>query len=197
MTRGPDKQFDPDVALEKAMHLFWSKGYAATGLSELLEAMEIGRKSLYDTFGSKRALYIEALQLYSQNVAGEIHRKLNDPGRPALENVRAVVREIAEKNSEPMSAGCLFGVSMAQCRTDDKEMAELLRNHMRHVENAFYSAFARAQAEGELKPTTDVRNLARLFMSTHQGLTLIGRVMETKEVPCGIADGALAVLDSA
>ena len=55
MARGPDKQFDPEIALDKAMQLFWAKGYAATGLNELLATMEIGRKSLYDTFGNKRA----------------------------------------------------------------------------------------------------------------------------------------------
>lgn len=197
MTRGPDKQFDPDVALEKAMRLFWAKGYSATGINELLEVMKIGRKSLYDTFKSKRALYIESLRLYSQTIVSELHRKLNDPDRPALENVSAVLHEIAAKSAEPMSIGCLLGVSMAQCRTDDREMAELLRIHMQHVENAFYSAFARAQAEGALKPTTDIRNLARLFMSSYQGLALIGRVTETQEVPIGIAEGTLAALENA
>jgi AcrR family transcriptional regulator len=111
MTRGPDKQFDPEIALDKAMQLFWAKGYAATGLNELLETMEIGRKSLYDTFGNKRALYIKALHRYSQTVVGEIHRGLNNPDRPALENVRAVMRDIAATNGEPMSPGCLLGVS--------------------------------------------------------------------------------------
>jgi TetR/AcrR family transcriptional repressor of nem operon len=181
MTRGPDKQFDPEIALDKAMGLFWAKGYAATGLSELLATMEIGRKSLYDTFGSKRALYILALDRYS----------------PALENVRAVMGDMAAINSKPMSPGCLLGVSMAQFRTDDGEMAAVLRKHMARVEEAYHKAFAKAQADGALKPTTNVRNLARLFMSAHQGLTLIGRVTETQDLPRGIVDGALAVLESA
>ncbi len=197
MTRGPDKQFDPEIALDKAMQLFWAKGYAATGLNELLETMEIGRKSLYDTFGNKRALFIKALDRYSQTVVGEIYRRLNNPDRPALENVRAVMRNIAAMNSKPMSPGCLLGVSMAQFRVDDAEMAAILRKHMQRVERAYYKAFARAQAEGDLKPTTNVRNLARLFMSAHQGLVLIGRVTKTQEVPRGIVDGALAVLETA
>ncbi len=196
MARGPDKQFDPEIALDKAMQLFWAKGYAATGLNELLETMEIGRKSLYDTFGNKRALYIKALDRYSQTIVSDIYRRLNDPGRPALENVRAVMRDIAAINSEPMSPGCLLGVSMAQFRTDDAEMAGVLRKHMQGVERAYFEAFAKAQAEGELKPTTNVRNLARLFMSAHQGLVLIGRVTKTQEVPRGIVDGALAVLET-
>ena len=62
MSRGPDKQFDPHEALEKAMQLFWTKGYSATGVAELQEQMGIGRKSLYDTFGNKRQLFIKALR---------------------------------------------------------------------------------------------------------------------------------------
>ena len=197
MTRGPDKQFDPEIALDKAMQLFWARGYAATGLNELLEMMEIGRKSLYDTFGNKRSLYIKALDRYSETIVSEIYRRLNDLDRPALENVRAVMRDIAAKNSKPMSPGCLLGVSMAQFRTDDAEMAGVLRKHMQRVENAYHKALARAQSEGDLKPTTNVRNLARLFMSAHQGMVLIGRVTETQEVPRGIVDGALAVLENA
>lgn len=197
MTRGPDKQFDPEIALDKAMQLFWERGYAATGLSELLTTMEISRKSLYDTYGNKRALYIKALDRYSETIVSEIYRWLNDPDRPALENVRAVMRDVAAKNAKPMSPGCLLGVSMAHFRTDDAEIARVLRKHMQRVENAYHKAFAKAQAEGDLKPTTNVRNLARLFMSAHQGLTLIGRVTETQEVPRGIVDGALAVLETA
>lgn len=56
MTRGPDKQFDPEVALTKAMEVFWARGYEAASLSELLKNMGIGKKSLYDTFGNKRSL---------------------------------------------------------------------------------------------------------------------------------------------
>ena len=197
MTRGPDKQFDPEIALDKAMQLFWAKGYGATGLTELLATMEIGRKSLYDTFGNKRSLYIKALDRYSRTVVAEILRGLNNPDRPALENVRAVMRDLAAMHSGPMSPGCLRGVSMGQFRTDDAEMAAVLRKHMQRVERAFHKAFARAQSEGALKPTTNVRNLARLFMSAQQGLALIGRVTETREVPRGIVDGALAVLETA
>jgi TetR/AcrR family transcriptional repressor of nem operon len=197
MTRGPDKQFDPDDALEKAMQLFWAKGYAATGLNELLEVMGIGRKSLYDTFGNKRALYIKALDRYSQTVVRDLIRALNDPGRPALENVRTVLCDFAVACADPASPGCLLGVGMAQVPAGDTEMADVLRKHLQRVERAYRDVFAKAQAEGDLKPGTNTRNLARLFMSTHQGLALIGRVADTPEMPDGIIDGALAVLDAA
>ena len=125
------------------------------------------------------------------------HRGLNNPDRPALDNVRAVMRDIAARNSKPMSPGCLLGVSMAQFRTDDAEMAGVLRKHMQRVENAYHKALARAQAEGELDGNTNIRDLARLYMGIAQGLALIGRVQDAPAVPRSIVNAALAMLETA
>ena len=97
MTRGPRKQFDPTVALDRAMRLFWARGYAATGLAELLDAMEIGRKSLYDTFGNKRRLFLSCLDRYSATVLDGITEVLCRDG-PPLENVRRTLAYIVRQN---------------------------------------------------------------------------------------------------
>jgi TetR/AcrR family transcriptional repressor of nem operon len=195
MSRGPDKQFDPNEALGKAMQLFWAKGYAATGLAELQEQLGIGRKSLYDTFGNKRQLFIKAVQLYSDSVAGQLFSELKKEGSP-LGNVRRLMRTLQEQHSMPESKGCLLGVSMAQFRTDDAEMAEILRQHIKRCEEAFYKTFKRAQDVGELDGKTNIRDLARLFMGIQQGLALIGRVQDTPAVPRSIVDAALTMLDT-
>ncbi len=76
MTRGPQKQFDTEVALTKAMEVFWEHGYEATSLSALLKNMGIGKKSLYDTFGNKRSLFLKALEYYARiNITSTPHRK--------------------------------------------------------------------------------------------------------------------------
>ena len=196
MSRGPDKQFDPDAALERAMQLFWAKGYAATGLAELQAQMGIGRKSLYDTFGNKRQLFIKALQLYSDSVVGQIFNELNKKGS-ALGNVRRLMRSLEEDHSLPESMGCLLGVSMAQCPSDDGEMAGILRRHVKGIEEAFYKAFKRARDSGELDRKTNIRDLARLFMGIAQGLALVGRVQDAPAVPRSIVNAALATLKSA
>ena len=196
MSRGPDKQFDPRVALEKAMELFWEKGYAATGVAELQERMGIGRKSLYDTFGNKRQLFIKALQLYSDSVVHRLFGELDKDGSP-LGNVRRLMRTLEEDHSRPDSMGCLLGVSMAQFRIDDPEMTRVLRNHIKGVEEAFYRAFQRARDSGELGGDTNIRDLARLYMGIAQGLALIGRVQEAPAVPRSIVDAALATLETA
>src|SRR5258708_36524729 len=69
------KEFDPGIGVERAMPLFSSKGYAATSTDDPPQAMKIGRQSMYDTFGDKRRLYVEALERYQlESVAGHIKR---------------------------------------------------------------------------------------------------------------------------
>ena len=193
MSRGPDKQFDPKEALEKAMQLFWAKGYAATGMAELQKEMGIGRKSLYDTFGNKRKLFIKALQHYSDTAVRQVFSELSKEGTP-LENVRRFLQVHLKYNVSPESKGCLLGVSMAQCPAEDGEMAEVLRNHMSGIEEALYKVFMRAQQAGELNESTNIRDLARLYMAILQGLALAGRVEVNSTVPQSIVDAALAGL---
>ena len=178
------------------MRLFWAKGYAATGMTELQQQMGIGRKSLYDTFGNKRQLFIKVLQLYSDSVVRHIADALNKEGSP-LGNVRRLMRALQEEHSMPRSTGCLLGVSMAQFLTDDVEMAGILRRHMKGVEDAFYQTFKHAQDIGELDANTNIRDLARLYMGIGQGLALIGRVQDAPAIPRSIVNAALARLDTA
>jgi TetR/AcrR family transcriptional repressor of nem operon len=195
MSRGPDKQFDPEEALEKAMQLFWAKGYASTGLAELQELMGIGRKSLYDTYGNKRQLFIKALQLYSDTMVRQVFSELNKEGSP-LGNIRRLMGMLQE-HALPGSKGCLFGVSMAQCRIDDVELAGVLRRHMKGIEEALYKTFKRAQEAGELDGKTNIRDLARLYMGILQGLFLVGRVQADAAVSRSIVNAALAALETA
>ncbi|MGI9449614.1 MAG: TetR/AcrR family transcriptional regulator [Geminicoccaceae bacterium] len=177
------------------MRLFWAKGFAATGMAELQAEMGIGRKSLYDTFGNKRELFIKSLQHYSDSVVRRITNELTKDGSP-LGNVRRLMHALQEEHSMPESTGCLLGVSMAHFRTDDSEMARILRRHLESVEDAFYRAFKRAKEAGELDADTNIRDLARLYMGIGQGLALIGRVQEDPDIQRSIVSAALERLES-
>ena len=194
MSKGPDKQFDPDEALDKAVQLFWSNGYASTGMAELQAQMGIGRKSLYDTFGNKRELFIKALHSYSNSVPRRLIDQLSKDGSP-LQNVRRTMRTLQEWHSKPASTGCMYGGGMAQFGTNDPEMAEILRHHVKGLEQAFYDAFKRAQEVGELDDTVNIRDLAWMFEGIHQGLALIGQVHTDPAVPRSIVNAALAMLE--
>ena len=193
MSRGPDKQFDPEVALEKAMEVFWEQGYEAASLSQLLECMEIGRKSLYDTFGNKRSLFLKALEHYAQTVIKSIREQLSAPGSP-LANIEQTLETMQTIHGLPGSKGCMIGTNIADFSTADEEMAAILRSYLRQLEDAYCKAVTRAQAVGELNLSVDARELARMLLCTTQGMALIGRVLDDELLLQSVVKSTMALL---
>lgn len=178
------------------MHLFWSKGYAATGMSELLDAMGIARKSLYDTFGNKRQLFIQALSLYARQELGRVEAELASD-RDSMENIERVLRRWQSMNSKPESRGCMLGNNTAHFTSDDEEMLALLKSYYTGLEKAFVAALKRAQEEGDVSPSTSVKDLARMLVATAQGLALVTRTHRDGSFARGVVRAALAALEAA
>ena len=112
MRPGPPKRFDPDQALERARDLFWRRGYDGTGIRELEATLGIGRKSLYDTYGSKRELYLRALQLYADSVIGRICDGLERPGASAMANLERVLERLDPVEFAPWWAQASVGFAI-------------------------------------------------------------------------------------
>ena len=193
MTRGPSKQFDTEVALEKAMEIFWAQGYEAASLSALLKNMGIGKKSLYDTFGNKKALFLKALEHYAQTVVRDMRSQLLDDGS-ALSNLKQLFATWQEQHSRPGSCGCMLGTNIADFNTDDVEVAAVMRGYLQQMEDLFYTTLKQAQAQGELSPTKDARHLARLLLLSSQGMALVGRVMDDDSMLEGTTDTVFSLL---
>ena len=194
MSPGPAKSFDPEVALERARNVFWRRGYDGTGISELEAALGIGRKSLYDTFGSKRALYLRAIEEYTDTVIGRICRGLEDPRNSAIENVERVLGKLQQHHGSADSHGCLLGVAMAQIEGGDAELAELLRAYLLRLERAFERAIRIAQEEGEVDPQTRPKDAARNLVALTQGMALLGRIGDTPTFQRSVVRAALQAL---
>ncbi|WP_088241629.1 TetR/AcrR family transcriptional regulator [Calothrix rhizosoleniae] len=195
MTRGPDKQFDTEVALSKAMEVFWAHGYEATSLSELLKNMGIGKKSLYDTFGNKQSLFLKALDYYARTTLGDIRARLDADGSP-LTNLKHLLMEWQQMHSQPGSRGCMLGTNIADFNTDDEAIASIMRVYLQQVEDAFTATLKRAQAAGELSPSANPRNLARLLLCTTQGMALLGRVMDKDTTLEGAFQATISLLEN-
>src|SRR5229473_2674978 len=118
------KEFDRDVAVARAMSVFWSKGYAATSTDDLLQAMKIGRQSMYDTFGGKRRLYIEALERYQrESVAGHIKR-LRSIASP-LAAIEALLIGVISSDRSTREKGCMGVGAICEFGNADTELAKL------------------------------------------------------------------------
>lgn len=193
MSRGPNKQFDPDVALSKAMKVFWAYGYEAACLSELLKEMGIGRKSMYDTFGNKRSLFLKALDYYARTTLKSIREQLTQAGSP-LANIKNSLQQMQTIHSMPGSKGCMLGTNIADFDTSDADVAKVMRGYLRELEEAYYQALKRAQTAGELDKGLNPRNIARMLVCTTQGMALVGRVLDQEVILDSAVAATIAML---
>lgn len=190
------KEFNPDEALEKAMQVFWHKGYEATSMEDLLSAMDLNRGSLYATFGGKRELFLKAMDLYcNEGGVGSRFSILHQPG-PALFLIRRFIDAMLEFGlSDPQRRGCLITNTVMELAPHEKELGKKLSGRLRMLEEAFTSLLTRAKREGELAKDKDPRALARVLVTMMQGTI----VMIKAGIPAAqireTADAALSILD--
>jgi TetR/AcrR family transcriptional regulator, transcriptional repressor for nem operon len=196
MSRGPSKQFDPEIALSEAMKVFWARGYEAASLSELLEQMSIGKKSLYDTFGNKRSLFLKALEHYAQTEMKSIRSLLLAPGSP-LANLEHVLQNLQHMHSMPGSKGCMIGTNIADFDTSDGEIAAVFRGYLQNLEDTYFTVMTRAQKAGELSSTANPRDLARMLLTQTQGMALLGRVLDNEALLKSTVQATIALLKTA
>ncbi len=189
MSPGPAKQFDIEKVLNRAMTVFWEKGYAATSMEELQKRMGIGARSLYDTFGNKRALFIQTLDHYTATFVHALYGNL-DVTEATLDVIPSMLRTLQRTHKRSGGRGCFLGVAMAQVPRDDTELVALIRQHVAVMEDAFYAVFVRAQERGQLDPSARPHDLARFYVALFQGLNLVSRI----EPDAGLFQSAARVL---
>jgi len=176
------------------MELFWSRGYEATGLRDLLDHMGIGRQSLYDTFGDKHRLFLEAVNHYNRRVTQGIDDQLSGTGSP-LEKVRNTVTSIAIRVTDGQCRGCLLTNTLVESAPHHREIADAAKSMLSRLENSFRRALERAVGEGELPADANVRALARYLTSTIQGLVVMGKASVSRAAVKDIVNVALSVLE--
>ncbi|MCH8153394.1 MAG: TetR/AcrR family transcriptional regulator [Planctomycetes bacterium] len=171
---GRPKEFDEQEALERAMEVFWTYGYEATSVQDLLDAMGIHRGSMYDTFGDKHALFTAAINHYGRTITQCVEDTLDGPGSP-LGNIHKLLRRMAGPAADGKCRGCLATNTVIELAPHDPEVAEAVKALLRRVEKAFHRTLERAVESGELSPDANPRALARFLCCTLQGLVVMGK----------------------
>lgn len=168
------KEFDPDVALQRALELFWERGYEATSMADLVAHLGIARASIYATFGGKHELYLKALERYLQSRDPSILDALSQPG-PVLPAVRALIRSYADESGGDDLRGCMLVNTAVELAPRDPAAAAFVESSWNHLETVLTSALIRARAQGELAADRDPRALARMLLVLMQGMRVLGR----------------------
>jgi TetR/AcrR family transcriptional regulator, transcriptional repressor for nem operon len=173
------KEFEPLVALDAAMELFWRKGYEAASMRELLDAMGIGRGSFYDTFGDKHDLFLSALDRFQEVRTSWVEEVLLGEGLDGIEEVFR--RSLDGLFQFQPRRGCLLANSAVELAPHDPDVAARISSYIRRTEESFQGALERARDRGEIRPEGDPRALARFLVNTLHGLRVLARAGADRE----------------
>jgi TetR/AcrR family transcriptional repressor of nem operon len=189
------KEFDRDEALQKAMEVFWSRGYEAASMQDLVKHMGINRQSLYDTFGDKHTLYLRALDHYREVEGRKVFALLAQPGS-VKKSVRQLFEGVVEGSlCDRERRGCFMGNAMSELAGRCKETAKRTCSNMAATEEAFYRTLLRGRKQGELKHVRDLRAVARFLYSSLQGLSLMAKATQDRKKLDDVVKITLSVLE--
>jgi AcrR family transcriptional regulator len=193
--RGRPRSFDRAAALRRAMKVFWAKGYDGTSLSDLTTAMDINSPSLYAAFGSKEALFHEAVELYGATEGTEIWTALPDAptAREAIESFLRTSAKVLTRPGKPK--GCLIALGELHSQVANASVCRDLRRRRSKNVAALRERLERAGSEGELPAALDCQAVATFYATVQHGMSIQARDGATRKTLLDIAGCAMAAWD--
>lgn len=189
------REFDTEAAVERAMDLFWSRGFAATSVQDLVDATGVGRGSLYAAFGSKEGLYLAALDRYREQLATPMVTALRS-GSPVRDVVRGLLEGLAAQAvADQRRRGCLMVNAATERCAVDPTVARRVRDTVAANEAALVEALTAARAAGQLAADKDPVALARFLIAVTHGLRVTGVITPEPQVLRDVLEVALGSLD--
>ena len=162
------KEFDPDVALGRALDAFWERGYEKTSMQDLVDRMGIGRRSLYDTFGDKHSLFLKALHRYAAEREAE-QRATIDSAADARRALQALL-ETAVRGGAIQHRGCLTVNTATEATVDDAESCAVIQRQLTGSREMLREVIERGQREGSISAARDAATLTTVVFNAWLGL---------------------------
>jgi len=193
---GRPREFDPEDALDEAVEVFWTQGFDATSLRDLLRAMDLSKSSFYQTYGSKGELYLQCIDRYRNRVADRMMQELEqtETARAFIEDAFwALTRDLdAENGRRP----CLVMNDSGDVERREEAVARRMRQGAEQFEAVFRTAVERAQREGDVPPHKDPDVLARYLMSSRSGLLAVRKSGASEAELRDVVEVTLSALDA-
>jgi AcrR family transcriptional regulator len=185
---GRPRAFDVDQALNRAMQVFWRKGYLGTSLSDLTDAMGINRPSLYAAFGNKESLFRKALDQYAKGPSSYLREALREPTACAV--VEKLLHGVVDMLTDPGTPTTCLWVHGALSCGDDPLREEFAAQRAAGLAE-LRKRFKRAVADGDLPPDSDADTLARYVQTVNFGLTVQASTGAKRKELLGVVEIAL------
>lgn len=196
-SRGRPRVFDRVAALAKATHLFWEKGFHATSISDLTQAMEIGSPSLYAAFGSKEALYVEALEYYKDTYNGFVWDGFFSAGT-AREAIRRYLMDSAAAFGGDVletPRGCMVTLSSVGSE-GYPELGKLVRSDRAGALYRLEERLRQAVKAEDIPQELDVHSLARFVQATQSGMAVLSKDGASRADLEAVAEASMLACDA-
>ena len=189
------REFDSTEALGKALDLFWTKGYEATSLNDLVLSMGLSKSSFYLTFGSKHDVFLSSIEHYNNTMTAQIVSvaQLESPARKLISSL--FNRAISRVSEEGGLRGCFLNNCAVEVAYKDAKAARKINSGFRLVEETFFLLVQRGQLEGDINKSKDARALARYLNSSLNGLFVSAKANYSQNSLGDIVQLSLAALD--
>ena len=187
-----NKAFDPEERLEKARDLFWEKGYHATSMQDLVEAMQLNRASIYDTYGDKHALFLQCLGNYATDKQEE-YKVAAAGATSSIDAVEAIIRKALERTLQEGKA-CMAVKSSFELAETDKEVNNILKNDGARLNDILEVLLKKAQSAGEISKDRDVNMLASYIIANFSGLWQTYIISKNKKLVIQMAEFLIQVI---
>jgi AcrR family transcriptional regulator len=188
--RGRPRVFDMDEALDKALEIFWKRGYEGASIAELTETLGITKPSLYTAFGNKEELFKKSLSRYKAGPAAFVKYVINEPtAYKVAERFLFNAAEFLTDKHHPK--GCMIVQAALSSGESSDLVKEILIQNRHAYEQLLSERFGKAIKDGDLSSTTNPKSLAKYLATLHQGMSVQATSGATKDELIEIASLAL------
>lgn len=189
------KLFDQREVLQRAMMLFWERGYYNTSIQDLVDHLGISRSSLYDTFGGKKQLFYNAFELYHTTNRESLIDFLNTQRDIRVGLRKAFVKLVTDDFEDPTCKGCfIVNTSTELLPLDDKLKKEIVA-HKEAMESVFHDFLLKGVQAGQISEDKDLLTLSRVLYMTMTGIRVMGKTRPQPEDTMAAVDTVMMLLD--
>ncbi len=168
-----NKSFDETEILNKAMELFWKKGYHSTSVQDLVDHLGINRASLYDTYKGKKDLFMSAFENYRETTKKAYYELLYAQPN-VLEGFRKLFEYVVRENTD--RRGCFLVNITTELVPEDGDLKDMLRENQIQFEKLFFDYLKSGEAMGEISRGKDLKAFANLLFTLYNGVQVISKI---------------------
>jgi TetR/AcrR family transcriptional repressor of nem operon len=189
-----EREFDPTQALDRAVALFWERGYSETSMEDLVDSTGVSRYGIYGTFGNKRELFVAALRRYAHVMAVDTRPELFRPDA-GLADLKGFFRAMLERATGPEAQrGCMICNTAIEIAPHDETIAAAVRSLFDELTSVFTTALDNAKAAGDVAKALDTKATAEVLVGMLQGAAVFARTGTSKARLKRYGDSAMAIL---